>query len=294
MCGLRVALPRTPTNAHRCNQAPPKSKRVLIIANHVEAPDWSVIFWIATAVDRIGYVKVCARCGCGVAAVCADWCNRHHRQVVAKSIIRWIPVLGSAMVAMGTGFLSRSWEQDKKKIEATFRHLNARGTPYWLLTHPEGTRFTPARAAESKEFSQQRGLAPLTHVLQPRVKGFSTTVLGLQPSLESVLDVTICWDKPPAPMPGCFMGQGGPRVVHVHLAEFPVAQLPKSEEALQQWLYQRWAEKDRLVASFKATGKFDATIVPVSIPYDVVNPRMFWWQTTVAVLSVALLYVSLL
>lgn len=214
--------------------------------------------------------------------------------MVAKNIIRWIPVLGSAMVAMGTVFLTRSWEQDKKKIEATFSHLNTRGMPYWLLTHPEGTRFTAARAAESQQFSAARGLAPLAHVLQPRVKGFSTTVLGLGPSLESVLDTTICWDRPPAPMPGCFMGQGGPRVVHVHLAEFPVSQLPKSEDALQAWLYRRWAEKDRLVASFKATGQFDAPRVPVSIPYDLVNPRMFWWQTAVAVLTAALLYALLL
>jgi hypothetical protein len=108
----------------------------------------------------------------------------------------------------------------------------------------------------------------LHHLLVPRVKGFAATVTGLRSSLESVLDVTICWNKPPgetgaavalfalgsqvllfrilavlllglctfAPRPRFHLmhPQGGPRVVHVHLAEFPVSVLPQTQEELQQ------------------------------------------------------------
>lgn len=37
--------------------APPSTRRVLVLANHVEAPDWSVVFWLATAVDHLRHLK---------------------------------------------------------------------------------------------------------------------------------------------------------------------------------------------------------------------------------------------
>lgn len=240
-------------------QAPPTSSKVLVVANHVAESDWSVVMWVACVAQRIGALKI-----------------------FAKSELRYVPIIGQGMMAMGTVMLSRQWEEDKVKIERTFRHLNTVGVPYWLVSHPEGHRVTPARLLESQAFARSRGLTELQHTLVPRVKGFSATVLGLRSSLESVLDVTICWDKQPMSMPWCFLGGGGPRVIHVHLAEFRLADLPATHEGLQAWLHERWTVKDRLIASFKKNGFFQGErVVDVRVDRPTMMRRVYTWTAIV-------------
>lgn len=40
---------------------PAKSERVLVLANHVEAPDWSIVFWLACAAGHLEHLKVFAK-----------------------------------------------------------------------------------------------------------------------------------------------------------------------------------------------------------------------------------------
>jgi 1-acyl-sn-glycerol-3-phosphate acyltransferase len=228
------------------------------------------VFWIACAAGHLGHLKV-----------------------FAKRSISYVPLLGTAMRAMGTVFLSRSWESDKRSIERTFRHLRESRLPYWLLTHPEGTRATPAKLAEATAFARTKNLPLLQHVLLPRVKGLVATLTGLQGSLETVLDVTLCWDKPAGPLPFFFFGQGGSRVVHCYLRTYRAQDIPvHDEELLLQWIYARWREKDELVGTFRATGSFGpaAPVVKAGIPHAEVNRHMLMWQVVVAVLTVALLW----
>lgn len=235
------------------------------MANHVETYDWSMVFWLAVVANRVGSLKV-----------------------FAKSVIGWIPILGTGMRALGAVFLSRSWDKDKATILRTFEELNAKPVDsYWLLTHPEGTRVSATKLAESQAFARSRNLPVLQHLLLPRVKGFASTVHGLEASLESVLDVTICWDRPPSSSPFFFLGLGGSRVVHMHLARFPIKELPSSEEGLHEWLYARWVQKEALIASFKKHGRFEGEplLKEVSFPRAAVDRRMFWWQLVTGLVS---------
>lgn len=193
---------------------------------------------------------------------------------------------------MGTVFLSRSWERDKRSIEETFSHLRRSNLPFWLMSHPEGTRATPAKIAESKAFAREKGLPVLENVLLPRIKGLKATLEGLRyGNLDSILDVTLCWDQHCGPLPFFFFGQGGARTCHALLREYPVEVLPKSEDELVQWIYDRWEEKDKLVGEFRRTGKFGKyEPVPVTIPAKYFTPLQFWRGVVLAV-SIAAIYV---
>jgi len=249
-------------------QAPPKTDRVLVMANHIEAPDWSIVFWLAAAANHLRHLKV-----------------------FAKKSISYVPLIGTGMRAMGTVFLSRSWERDRRSIEATFAHLRRSGLPYWLLTHPEGTRATPVKLEQSQAFAKEKGLPQLQHVLLPRIKGLLATLEGLRHgSLDAVLDVTICWSAPAGPLPFFFFGQGGPRTVHVHLREYRAAELPEETEQLKAWIYERWQEKDELVATFRRTGSFGHDIVPVTIPEAHLAGLAVWKALTLAVTAVGIWY----
>ena len=43
------------------NQPPPPADRVLVMANHIQSPDWSIVFWLAVAVDHLRHLKVFAK-----------------------------------------------------------------------------------------------------------------------------------------------------------------------------------------------------------------------------------------
>jgi 1-acyl-sn-glycerol-3-phosphate acyltransferase len=175
-------------------------------------------------------------------------------------------------------FLSRSWVKDKRSIEQTFAHLREYGLPFWLMTHPEGSRASPEKILKSQEFARSKNLPHLQHLLLPRIKGLKATMAGLRGSLETVLDVTLCWDKPAGPLPFFFYGQGGSRVVHCYLREFKMADIPEDDEAFETWLYARWAEKDQLVDTFKKTGAFDAPVVPVKAPHAEMGKNLRLWK----------------
>jgi hypothetical protein len=49
---------------------------------------------------------------------------------------------------------------------------------------------------------------------------------------------------------------GKPTTIHVHVRRFPFQDIPDGEENVSRWLYDRYAEKDKLLQTFKDTGKF--------------------------------------
>ncbi len=67
-------------------------------------------------------------------------------------------------------YVRKSWQDDGPRLLADLGSLPTYHSPYWLVLYPEGTRFTPARAAKCHEFAAQRGLALLNNVLTPRTK----------------------------------------------------------------------------------------------------------------------------
>jgi len=57
-------------------------------------------------------------------------------------------------------------------------------------------------------------------------------------------------DSPP-PTPLRAMLGLSPKEVHLHIRRYPIAELPRDDEKLKQWIFQCWKEKDELLDHFK-------------------------------------------
>lgn len=44
--------------------------------------------------------------------------------------------------------------------------------------------------------------------------------------------------------------------VNIHTRRFPIESVPKKEEELENWLQERWAEKEKLIEYFHKNGNF--------------------------------------
>ncbi|OXB72435.1 UNVERIFIED_CONTAM: hypothetical protein H355_006489 [Colinus virginianus] len=75
--------------------------------------------------------------------------------------------------------------------------------------------------------------------------------------LQWVIDATIAYPKgEPIDIQTWILGYRQPTVTHVHYRIFPIKDVPVEPEALSQWLYQRFIEKEHLLTHFYETGAF--------------------------------------
>jgi len=86
-------------------------------------------------------------------------------------------------------------------------------------------------------------------------------LLGLhreQKSLKYVIDVTIGYmnGRPFEVLANVVTGDNDPCQTVIHYRKYPADTVPRSERMLMQWLYERFAEKDRLLDHFYRTGSF--------------------------------------
>jgi len=79
-----------------------------------------------------------------------------------------------------------------------------------------------------------------------------------QKSLKYIIDVTIGYanGRPFELLTNVVAGDGEPRQTMIHYRKYPAATVPRSETMLTCWLYERFAEKDRLLDHFYRTGNF--------------------------------------
>lgn len=75
--------------------------------------------------------------------------------------------------------------------------------------------------------------------------------------LQWIIDVTIAYPKAePLDIQTWILGYRKPTVTHVHYRLFPIKDVPLESAALTDWLYQRFIEKEKLLAHFYETGAF--------------------------------------
>lgn len=81
-----------------------------------------------------------------------------------------------------------------------------------------------------------------------------------QKSLKYVIDVTIGYmnGRPFDLLTNVIAGVSEPCQTVIHYRKYPAAVVPHSETALTHWLYERFAEKDKLLECFYRTGNFPA------------------------------------
>ena len=158
---------------------------------------------------------------------------------------RWIP----------TNFVRRAsgdTEAELTRLRRLAEHLGSEG----ILIYPEGTRFTAAKLARAQEIVRERQpeVAPLAaclqNILPPRLGGplalldaaqGTDVVLFGHVGLDGFEYISDIWR-------GGLVGS----TVKLRCWRFGAAEVPRSEEALTRWLYDRWQQLDDWVGEQRA------------------------------------------
>ena len=104
------------------------------------------------------------------------------------------------------------------------------------------------------------------YTLVPRTKGFVASIHGLHEHVDAVYDITIGYTGEKPSLVDCF-AVNVPKV-NIHVRRFPIADLPVGDdEALNQWVFDRYREKDELLIDFHAKGTFpgERSLGPIRI-----------------------------
>jgi 1-acyl-sn-glycerol-3-phosphate acyltransferase len=226
----------------------PEGESAIVIANHVS---WTDFYMIQALAVRAGMLGRCR------------W--------FAKIELRWVPLLGWGIWAMGMPMVSRKWTKDKKELDRVFagitvrkwptcKHSPAVSTMYitdhhlGLISFSEATRYTPKKAEAARVWCKENDRPIPKHLLYPRTKGFVTTVQHLRKAkhVVAVYDMAIAyehnhkfleaptiWESLSCPD---LSGKRGYKF-HVDVKRIPLADLPESDTGLAKWLETRWIEK---------------------------------------------------
>nr|POE56771.1 putative acyltransferase [Quercus suber] len=252
-------------------------ERVVLMANHQLYTDWLYLWWIS-------YTNVSPMHG--------------HIYIILKESLKYVPIIGPAMMLYGFIFMARKWSSDQERMRYRLKKLctprRAPGTPQsskstldpmWLLIFPEGTNISANTRASSVKYSAKSGIPDMKHQLLPRSTGLQFCLQQLGTTVEYLYDCTIGYEGIPD---GCYgqdvftlrsvYFQGRPPAsVNMHWRRYAVSSLPLDDhDAMYEWTMQRWREKDELMEHFKKHGKFPADKDAVEIEN---GPTEKEWKT---------------
>ncbi len=108
----------------------------------------------------------------------------------------------------------------------------------------------------------------------PTASTTTTTTTTNEPRhyLDYILDITIAYPNgKPLDILNIIHGIRLPCPTYFFYRLYHTSQLPKTEEALTKWLYERWHEKEKILEEFYKTGAFS---IPVAMPPIVVQQDM--------------------
>ncbi|TFK57392.1 acyltransferase-domain-containing protein [Heliocybe sulcata] len=227
--------------------------------------------------------------------------------IVLKKSLKWIPVVGWGMQNFDFIFLARSWASDRLSLSSQLSRLGRRAEkqdiPLSFLLYPEGTLVSADTRPVSKKFADKLGIPDMVHTLLPRSTGLQYSLRSLAPRIPSLqlLDLTVAYPGIPPlgygqsyyTLRSIFFDRIPPPAIHIHIRQFDVASevplgdlsstnpkvlpngsaveidVPEAEKvAFEDWLRERWRDKDQLMAKYLDTGSFasqDVVEVPVQL-----------------------------
>lgn len=204
----------------------PHREDAIVFANHQQMGDVLVLMCLAAPVGSVGHLK---------------W--------LVKDIVKYVPGVGWGMLFLDCVFLKREWRRDEASIKRVFSRIGDNKLPVWLMSFPEGTRATPAKL----EKARLKWKSTYRHLLPPRQKGFTASVIGLRDHVKAVYSVTIGYHGEVPTLVG--MIRGDVRVVSIDVRRTPIKELPRDEAALGDWLERDFRRKDELLESFAREGR---------------------------------------
>jgi len=211
----------------------PLKENAVVVANHQQMVDIPTIMAFARQKQRLGDLK---------------W--------FVKRALRPVPGLGWGMRFLNCLFVNRNWTKDRELVQQIFATIVNERIPLWLVSFVEGTRVTPAKLEQSRDYARQVGVEPPNHVLLPRARGFVASVQALGQHITAVYDLTIGYVEGVPTLWQYLEGQV--REIHLHVRRYAVDELPRQEHELAAWLRERFVEKDLLLERFYEGGCFPA------------------------------------
>lgn len=228
--------------------------RMVMIANHQLYSDWLYLWWIA-------YTNKPAMHG--------------HIFIILKESLKYIPVIGWGMMFYGFIFMSRKMSTDQPRLAHRLNKLKERhagpmsGTegldPMWLLIFPEGTNMSGNGRKTSAKWAEKSGIKDMKHTLLPRSTGSFFCLNELKDTVDFVYDCTLAYEGIPSGQYGqdlytlrsMYLRGQPPPSVNMHWRRFAIKDIPLNDhDAFDQWLKQRWIEKDDLMEHYLTTGRF--------------------------------------
>lgn len=159
--------------------------------------------------------------------------------LIKKELI-WMPIIGWVCLLLDFPRLTRTGGvKDLQTVKhACIRHgIERRKQRGALLIFPEGTRLSPQKHKRQK--------SPFLHLLKPKSGGLK--VIQQHAEIDTpIIDVTIDYGQThqhcdEINLWGCM--QGKPKKIVVYLVQYKLAEI----DDIQQWINQRWADKDQLL-----------------------------------------------
>jgi len=195
----------------------------LVTMNHHTEIDWLYCWKLASFADRLGNCRA-----------------------FAKSVLKFVPVIGWSSYLSEDVYLARSWDKDKDEVDRSLQQLETFPSPVWLFLFPEGTRLTADKLKASQEFASTRGLPDLEYHLTPRTRGFAFTLsqTGPRGRMTTLLDLTVVPISGSAPLTMDSLFSGRPTKAMMFARRFKIADLPQGEKEAGEWLINLFKEKD--------------------------------------------------
>lgn len=183
-------------------------------------------------------------------------------------------------------FIVSGKEKREASLQALIQHLRDSYVPLqrkWMVLFPEGG-FLRKRRDVSQRYAVKNNLPVLQHVSLPRVGAMQIIIDAIGPrsldnqiqepdvpvdeeetvkalhhfsELKWVLDVTVAYPEgKPLDLPTIVTGSREPCSTFLFYRLYPCTQVPKDHEAMTNWLYDRFIEKERILEAYYSTGQF--------------------------------------
>lgn len=204
----------------------PDRENAIVICNHQCMTDIVTLWSIAKPKHRLGDMKF-----------------------AVKDALKYVPGLGWGMLFLDCLFLKRNWEEDERKVRATFDKFRRFQIPIWLVSFSEGTRLTKRKLEAAQKFAEAKGLPVPQNVLLPRTKGFVAAVHGLRDYATAVYDITLAYPEGVPTVWQLVQGRMSRNVLHVK--RYPIESIPKEKGQVAEWLLARFREKDILISQLQ-------------------------------------------
>ncbi|EYC29021.1 hypothetical protein Y032_0007g3547 [Ancylostoma ceylanicum] len=127
------------------------------------------------------------------------------------------------------------------------------GFNYQILLYPEGTDKCPLATERSRKFAEENELVHYEYVLHPRTTGFVHMIQNMRKAkyIDHIYDVTIGFGDCIVQSEVDFAVHGVcPKDVHYQVRKLNIADLPKGDKELGEWLVELWKEKEEKLRRF--------------------------------------------